>query len=123
MPKFKKGQSGNPRGRPPKSRTLSNILSARAEDLVPTPDGTDLRTQQEIVADLLWQFATTGEVKLASGTLQADNIKDWVNAVSWLYTHIDGPATTRVDDDHITITIERQPALERADTIEDETDS
>lgn len=108
MPKFVKGHSGNPRGRPKKSRTLSNILEAKAEDLT-LIDGSNVKSNQELVALRLWEFATTGEVNLPSGTLRAENVNDWVNAVRWIYTHIDGPAPSHNTDDHITITIERLP--------------
>lgn len=108
MPRFVKGQSGNPRGRPPKSRTLSNILARRAEDLTFISDN-EVRSNQEIIAGLLWEFATTGEVRLPTGKLQAEDVSDWFNAVRWIYTHIDGPAPNRIDTAEYTIIIERTP--------------
>ncbi|MEM9954538.1 MAG: DUF5681 domain-containing protein [Chloroflexota bacterium] len=109
MSKFIKGQSGNPRGRPPKSRTLSAILANKAEELT-FIEGNQVKRNQEIIAHHLWQFATTGEVRLSSGTLQAKDVSDWFNAVRWIYTHIDGPATNRFDADELTITIQRTPS-------------
>lgn len=117
MPKFIKGQSGNPRGRPPKSRTLSNILAQKAEDLMPDNSG-EYIAQQQLIADLIWQFITTGEVHLPAGTLRAENVTDWLNAVRWLYTHVDGLAPNLPENDNITILIERVPPL-----LTDETDN
>lgn len=108
MPAWKKGQSGNAKGRPPKSRTLSSILAKKAEDIIRYQDGS-VRAHQEVIADLLWEFATTGKVDLPSGTLVAENVNDWLNAVRWIYTHIDGPATLNPTPDSVTITIERIP--------------
>jgi len=108
MPKFVKGRSGNPRGRPPKSRALTTILAAKADDLR-LIDGDKVKSNQEYIATLLWEFATTGEVNLPGGQLQAENVKEWLSAVQWIYTHIDGPAPPHSTDDHLTITIERLP--------------
>jgi hypothetical protein len=103
MPKWTKGQSGNPYGRPPKDRMLSSILAAKANDQ------TGEVTNKDLVAARLWQFATSGHVELDGQTLKADSVTEWLNAVRWIYNHIDGPAPVHEPQEEIVVRVERTP--------------
>ncbi len=105
MPKWRKGQSGNPSGRPLKSRSLSAVLAAKAEE--------GEAPNKELVAALLWKFATSGEVDLGGQKLKAESINDWINAVRWMYGHIDGPAPAHELQEEVVVRVERIPLPKR----------
>jgi hypothetical protein len=86
---FKKGQSGNPNGRPPKSRALTDLLSLRGGVSV-THDDKPI-TGGELLALLLWQIACAGRATFPDGTVLEVGPRDWLETVKWLYAHIDGP--------------------------------
>ena len=110
MPRWQKGQSGNPRGRPPKSRVLSQVLTLRADDIIHLLDG-QTTTNKEVVARMLWEFATTAKLTLSDRVLYAESVAEWINAVRWIYTHVDGPAPTTNPSDTVEIQIIRAPRL------------
>ncbi|MBL8117857.1 MAG: hypothetical protein JNJ78_10055 [Anaerolineae bacterium] len=84
--RWKPGQSGNPKGRAPGSRALREILRLKGEE--PVLVGGVYLSAQEALAEAVWRFALTGEVKLAGKALKADTVNDWVQAVKWLYSYV-----------------------------------
>jgi hypothetical protein len=86
---FKPGQSGNPKGRPPKERALTEILERAGKTTVEV-EGKKI-SGQRLVAHLAWELATTGQVALPNGVVLEAELDDWLNAVKWLYAQIDGP--------------------------------
>jgi hydroxymethylglutaryl-CoA reductase len=85
--KWQPGQSGNPRGRKPKGRALTEILRLRGEKTVSI--GGEQITAEQALAEVVWQFVLTGEVWLMGNRLKAQNVSEWASVVKWLYSHVE----------------------------------
>ena len=92
---FQKGQSGNPSGRPPKSRALTAILE-KAGGRTLEVDGKRVAGRR-LVARYLWEAATTGTVTMVDGKALKLSPRDWLDVVKWLYSQIDGPPKQEMD--------------------------
>ena len=92
---FQKGQSGNPNGRPPKSRALTDILEAAGNKAIDY-DGKRV-ARKRVLASLLWEASTTGQTTLPDGTVLELGASDWFAVVKMLYSQIDGPPIKQLD--------------------------
>ena len=95
MAKFKQGQSGNPNGRPPKNRALTDLLEAAGNQTIER--GGKNVARKRVVASLAWELLTTGETELPNGVTLKLAPQDWVGLYKWIYQHIDGPPKTELD--------------------------
>jgi hypothetical protein len=86
---FKRHQSGNPRGRPPKERALSAILARLGEQRV-LVDGRQVAGKTFLAAKV-WELITSGQLTLTDRVLELDDAKEWFEVVKWFYAHLDGP--------------------------------
>lgn len=87
---WRPGQSGNPKGRPPSSRALAEIVGKAGGRRLTGPSGKS-RQVKTLVADALWELAGTGRVELADGkTLEVENVGEWLSVVSWLFDRVEG---------------------------------
>ncbi len=76
---FQKGQSGNPKGRPKKGMSWSDVLKEMADEEI--EGDANVKTKMQIIASRLWKKANEGDLK----------------AIEMLMDRIDGKAKQSVD--------------------------
>lgn len=98
---WKPGESGNPNGRPPKSRALTEILEKKFNKTyeVIQPDGTKKRRSgKHLIAEMLVNIAVYGYTETPEGgKIHIDGFSDWQAVVKFIYQHVDGPPRLDVD--------------------------
>jgi hypothetical protein len=93
---FPPGKSGNPKGRPPKSRVLTNILEKAGGKKV-LRDGKNLPARR-MVADLVWNALTSGEIKFADDqVIRIADAQEYIALAKFVYGQIDGPPAAALD--------------------------
>lgn len=90
-----KGKSNNPKGRPPKSRALTEVLEKAGSKTVEV-DGKKV-SGKRLVASMAWELVATGRVRLSDGRELVADLKDWFEVVKWIYAQVDGPPKGEVD--------------------------
>ena len=100
-PNWKKGVSGNPKGRAPKGRALTDILEKTLAQKVTVTlgDGTIKQVPRKaLLAAMVSEAATQGRVTMPDGTVKVvADFADWLALVQFIYKHIDGPPITSLD--------------------------
>jgi len=87
---FVQGQSGNPAGRPPKSRALADMLDTALSKSIETKDGKI--TGKRLIARLVVEGITTGKVKFPDEEKPSTlSVKDWIEFLKWAYQYLDPP--------------------------------
>ncbi len=79
----------------PKQRPLTEILKRSGEQKKLDSLGRK-RLKNEILADMMWEFATDGRVTFTTGRVLEASVRDWRDCASWLYNHTDGPAKSDI---------------------------
>jgi len=96
MPAWAKGQSGNPKGRPPKSRAMTALLERAGAKTVELSDGKRIAGRR-FVALAMWELATTGQVTMPDGKVWTITPAEWFDAVKWIYAQVDGAPKQSID--------------------------
>lgn len=94
-PNWKPGVSGNPNGRPPSQRALTEILK-RAGNKTLVKDGKRI-SRKRVLAEMAWNLATTGQAQFLDGKELVLDPVDWWQVVKFIYQHIDGGAPQNID--------------------------
>jgi hypothetical protein len=101
--RWAKGTSGNPDGRPPKGRTLAELLQKALGDTY-LLNG-QMLSRQEIMARLLADAVAFGRIEFPPDRTGQQRIHDltpqlWLDMVKLVLSHIDGPPQPSVS--HLT---------------------
>ena len=84
---FEPGTSGNPTGRPPKTRALTTLLEKQLEK---KNEGAEIE-RREVMAEIVAQLVSQGHAKFPDGTSLEIAPREWLDLVKWVYAQIDGP--------------------------------
>jgi hypothetical protein len=95
---WKKGESGNPNGRPPKAASLTSILSTKSEERVRVKRNSPIKIERkQMLADRVWQAAIDGYVTFPDGRQECLDTNTWFALIKWLYNRVDGLPPQAID--------------------------
>jgi len=89
--------SGNPNGRPERSRALTAILEAAGEKKVKVGRKKTPQARKDLLAEMVWELVTDGKVTLPSGKVLKISPNDWLETWKFIYRQIDGPPVAGLD--------------------------
>ncbi len=103
--KWYKGMpSPNPKGRPPRERSLTNLIERVMSKRMYDPTTGSQRSRKVVFAELLAEATTRGRVTFPGDEGEPSrvvllNAEEWTSFVMRLLNHVDGPARAGIDLD------------------------
>ncbi len=92
---WKPGQSGNPKGRPPKERALTTLLEKAGSRRVEV-DGRKLAARKVMVAHI-WQGLTSGVIDFGGGNVMTLDAQEYIGLAKLVFGQVDGPPKAEMD--------------------------
>lgn len=80
----------------PPGRVLTEVLLRGAEMLTHDRNGTEV-SNKELLAKLVWEAVTTGEVHFQGADCIVLAKREWVDTVRFIYNQVDGPPKKAMD--------------------------
>lgn len=85
----------NRKGRDPKSRAMTEILERVGSSTVER-EGKRI-SGKRLIAKLMWELATTGQVKFGDRVIKVTSAREWKDIVKEIYSQVDGPPRSGLD--------------------------
>lgn len=79
-----------------KDRAWTRLLEAAGSRAVNHPRFEHTLTRRKLIAEMVLESITTGEIQYLDGKKETLTASEWVSFVKWLYNHIDGPPVAKV---------------------------
>jgi len=94
--RFEKGQSGNPNGRPRKTRALANILEVRGQQKYEYCG--ELLSGNEILSRIVWDILLKRKALFMDRKrYEAIKLELWENILKFYVNHTEGPPRAELD--------------------------
>lgn len=93
---FPAGQSGNPKGRPPKARALTALLERTGKKK--KLGSTDLpQSAKTMLVENIWLGLATGTLQFPDGRTFVLDAVEWTSLAKLVFAQIDGPPPAALD--------------------------